>query len=107
LAPDPRPLTPTTLRRPIDYVIVNSAPLSPGALARSAADGSLPVPFALEACLSLGMDVIVRPLVSPDKGGQGGSHGGSPLYDPEKLARTVLLLASAPPARRHPEATLG
>jgi uncharacterized cofD-like protein len=74
----------------IDYVIVNSAPLSPAALARSAAKGAFPVTLDLEACLSLGMDVIVRPVASPDR----------LLHDPQKLARTILFLAAGPPARR-------
>ncbi|MFL5733928.1 MAG: hypothetical protein ACJ78Q_12085, partial [Chloroflexia bacterium] len=74
---------------PIDYVIVNSSPLSPAALARGAAEGAFPVTFDLEACLSLGVDVIVRPLGLPDH----------LAHDPQKLARTILFLASGSPRR--------
>jgi uncharacterized cofD-like protein len=76
----------------LDYVIVNSARLSGSTLARSAAEGAFPVPFDLEACLSLGMDVILRPLASPDR----------LLHEPEKLARTILFLGGGPPTRRTP-----
>ena len=66
----------------LDYVIVNSAPLAPDALARKAAAGSFPVALDLDECLSLGLNIIVRPV----------ANGESLYHDPEKLARTILFL---------------
>jgi uncharacterized cofD-like protein len=73
----------------LDGVIVNSAPISAVALA-AAAEGSAPVQVDLDACLSLGLNVIVRPVAS----------GQSLLHDPEKLARTVLFLGGGRSTRR-------
>jgi uncharacterized cofD-like protein len=66
----------------LDCVIVNSAPLSPDALSAQARAGSLPVRFDLDECLSLGLNVIMRPVAASQ----------SLLFDPEKLARTILFL---------------
>jgi uncharacterized cofD-like protein len=66
----------------LDCVIVNSAPLSPDAVSAEAAAESFPVRFDLDECLSLGLNVIMRPVAASQ----------SILFDPEKLARTILFL---------------
>jgi len=66
----------------LNYVILNSTPVAPQALHSLAADGRAPVALNLEECLSLGLDVIARPVADA-----GGTH-----YDVEKLARTILFL---------------
>jgi uncharacterized cofD-like protein len=66
----------------LDCVIVNSTPLSPDELASQAEAGGFPVRFDLDECLSLGLNVIMRPVASSQ----------SLLFDPEKLARTILFL---------------
>lgn len=66
----------------LDCVIVNSAPLSPDCLAEKAERGHRPVRFDLDECLSLGLNVIMRPVAATD----------SLLHDAEKLARTILFL---------------
>lgn len=75
---------------PLDCVIVNSAPLAPSLLDERARAGSLPVNFDIDECLSLGLNVIVRPVSAAD----------SLLHDPEKLARTILFLGGGRSARR-------
>ena len=57
----------------LDYVIVNSAPLAPDALARKATAGSFPVALDLDECLSLGLNIIVRPV----------ANGESLYHDPK------------------------
>ncbi len=74
----------------LDYVIVNSTSLALDALAIKAANGYFPVRLDLEECLSLGLDVIVRPVASPD----------TLQHDPEKLVRTILFLGGWRSARR-------
>jgi uncharacterized cofD-like protein len=74
----------------LDCVIVNSAPLPPEVLASKAEDGAFPVHFDLDECLSLGLNVIVRPVASSE----------SLLHDPEKLARTILFLGGGRSARK-------
>ncbi len=66
----------------LDYVIVNSGPLPPEALADRQTAGYLPVQLDLEECLSLGLNVILRPVVS----------GQTLRHDPDRLARTILFL---------------
>lgn len=74
----------------LDCVIINSAQLSPNADGVRLADGHAPVRFDLDECLSLGLNVIVRPVV--------GSN--SSLHDPDKLARTILFLGGGRSSRR-------
>jgi hypothetical protein len=74
----------------LDYVIVNSTSLSVDALALKATKGYFPVRLDLEECLSLGLNVIVRPVASPQ----------TLQHDPERLVRTILFLAGARSARR-------
>jgi uncharacterized cofD-like protein len=74
----------------LDSVIVNSAPLNTDVLTESPEQIAAPVHFDLDECLSLGLNVIVRPVAS--------SH--SLFHDPEKLARTILFLGGGRSARR-------
>lgn len=74
----------------LDCVIVNSTPFPSDLLARKAEKGIFPVEFDLDACLSMGLNVIVRPVATPQ----------SLLHDPEKLARTILFLGGGRSARR-------
>jgi uncharacterized cofD-like protein len=74
----------------LDYVIVNSGPLAVDALAMSAARGCFPVEVDLDECFSLGVNVIVRPVVQP----------GTVRHDPEKLVRTILFLGGWRSAKR-------
>ncbi len=74
----------------LDYAIVNSAPLAPDALARQAAQGRYPVTLDLDECLSLGLNIIVRPV----------ANGDTLVHDAEKLARTILFLGGEHAHRR-------
>jgi len=74
----------------IDYAIINSTSLAIDALAVKAARGYFPVQMDLEQCLSIGLDVIVRPVASPE----------TLCHDPEKLVRTILFLGGWRSARR-------
>lgn len=74
----------------LDYVIVNSTSLAIDALAAKAAKGYFPVQLDLEECLSMGLNVIVRPVASP----------ATLHHDAEKLVRTILFLGGARVARR-------
>ncbi len=75
---------------PLDCVIVNSAPLPPDMLEARADEGAYPVHFDLDECLSLGLNVIVRPVASSE----------ALLHDPEKLARTILFLGGGRSTRK-------
>jgi uncharacterized cofD-like protein len=74
----------------IDYAIVSSSPLDPDALVQAAAAGAFPVRLDLEECLSLGLNIIARPVTAPD----------SLRHDSEKLARTILFLGGERVHRR-------
>lgn len=74
----------------LDCVIVNSTPLSAEASDHTSGQVREPVRFDLEECLSLGLNVIVRPV----------AVAGSTLHDPEKLARTILFLGGGRSSRR-------
>jgi uncharacterized cofD-like protein len=74
----------------LDYVIVNSTSLALDALTVKAARGYFPVALDLDECLSLGVNVIVRPVASP----------GTLHHDAEKLVRTILFLGGWRSARR-------
>lgn len=74
----------------LDYVIVNSTSLALNALTIKAAQGYFPVQLDLDECLSMGLNVIVRPVASPD----------TLRHDPDKLVRTILFLAGWRSARR-------
>lgn len=73
----------------LDCVIVNSAPLSMESSGHRA-DGHAPVRFDLDECLSLGLNVIVRPVAASN----------STLHDADKLARTILFLGGGRSSRR-------
>jgi uncharacterized cofD-like protein len=73
----------------LDYAIVSSSPLDPAALLQAAA-GAFPVRMDLEECLSLGLNIIARPVTAPD----------SLRHDSEKLARTILFLGGERVHRR-------
>jgi uncharacterized cofD-like protein len=73
----------------IDYAIVNSTP-PPADCVERAGRGVQPVLLDLEECLSLGLDIIVRPVAAPD----------TLLHDSEKLARTILFLGGERVHRR-------
>jgi hypothetical protein len=75
----------------LDYVIINSASLPTELLRSSMNQGYAPVQFDLDECLSLGLNVIVRPVASSQ----------TLLHDPEKLARTVLFLGGGRSARKN------
>jgi uncharacterized cofD-like protein len=74
----------------LDCVIINSAPMPSDLMEMRAAEGSFPVQFDLDECLSLGLNVIMRPVASSQ----------ALLHDPEKLARTILFLGGGRSARR-------
>jgi uncharacterized cofD-like protein len=76
--------------RSLDYAIINSTSFALNALTIKAAQGHFPVQLDLEACLSLGVNVIVRPVASAE----------SLHHDPEKLVRTILFLGGSRSARR-------
>jgi len=80
----------------LDCVIINSAPLPQEMLNTQHSGGSNPVRFDLDECLSLGLNVIVRPVTSP----------GSAFHDPEKLARTILFLGGGRTAKRSDKKSL-
>lgn len=66
----------------LDYVIINSAGLDPALLARGDGPALSPVKLDLDECLSLGVNIIARPV----------SAMGALTHDAEKLARTILFL---------------
>jgi uncharacterized cofD-like protein len=66
----------------LDYVIINSAALDPTLLARREGPPLSPVKLDLDECLSLGVNIIARPV----------SAAGALTHDAEKLARTILFL---------------
>ncbi len=74
----------------LDCVIINSAPLPQDLLSARHSEGSAAVRFDLDECLSLGLNVIVRPVTAPE----------STLHDPEKLARTILFLGGGRTSKR-------
>ncbi len=74
----------------LDYVIVNSTPFAPDALARQAAAGRYPVVLDLDECLALGLNIIVRPV----------ANSALLIHDAEKLARTILFLGGERIQRR-------
>ena len=78
----------------LDYAVINSTPLDAVALEHEAAAGALPVALDLEECLSLGLDIIVRPVAA----------GHTLQHDGEKLARTILFLGGERVQRRAPGA---
>lgn len=80
----------------LDCVIINSAPLPQEVVNARNADGAGPVRFDLDECLSLGLNVIVRPVTAAN----------SVLHDPEKLARTILFLGGGRSSRRSDKKSL-
>jgi uncharacterized cofD-like protein len=66
----------------LDFVIINSATLDPALLARGPSPGVSPVKLDLDECLSLGVNIIARPVLA----------AGTLQHDAEKLARTILFL---------------
>lgn len=74
----------------LDYVILNSTSLALNALTIKAAQGYFPVHLDLEECLSMGLNVIVRPVASRET-----LH-----HDADKLVRTILFIAGWRSARR-------
>jgi uncharacterized cofD-like protein len=76
----------------LDYAVINSTPPAAEALEREAAGGAQPVALDLEECLSLGLDIIVRPIARAD----------TLQHDGEKLARTILFLGGERVQRKTP-----
>lgn len=80
----------------LDCVIINSAPLPQDLIKARYAEGAGPVRFDLDECLSMGLNVIVRPVAAAN----------SVLHDPEKLARTILFLGGGRSSRRSEKKSL-
>jgi uncharacterized cofD-like protein len=74
----------------LNYAVINSTSLAVGPLAEKAARGYFNVHLDLEECLATGLNVIVRPVASPE----------TLRHDPEKLVRTILFLGGWRSARR-------
>ena len=78
-------------RQPLDFLLVNSAPVPPRLLARYADDGQYPVVLDEAESLTMAGRIIRRPLLAP---------GVFVRHDPTALANAVMEIAAAHPARR-------
>ncbi|HEV2426571.1 MAG TPA: uridine diphosphate-N-acetylglucosamine-binding protein YvcK [Terriglobia bacterium] len=88
-------------RRLIDYVVLNTAPVSRRLLKRYAAEGAAPVVNDVERIQALGAEAIAAPLMQ---------EGEMARHDPDRLARLLLKLGLRRPKSRTktaPRATRG